>query len=558
MDTVTNWFLLLGGIALFLYGINYMTQALEAAAGDNLRIVLERMTRKGITAFFTGTFVTALIQSSGACGVMVVGFISAELMTLSQGLFVMLGANIGTTITSWIISFKIQSVAPLILFIGTLLYLFIRNRTVRKIGAIILGFGMLFVGIYLMDVATQALNLGTIISSFLDNYSNPILLMLFGIVFTAIIQSSSASIGMLQVLVMAVPGVTLPSVVYMILGMNIGASAPIVIAAFGGNRASKRAAVGNVVTKVLGALLFIAIMLIFPSSVSMIEGWSGDVARQIAIFHLLFNLISSVVLCPFVPLIAKAITKIMPDREKEAYIARRLLYIGKEVDLTTTISITQTKREILRMGNIACENLEIAIHSCLMRDASQIDRVFDVEKTLNFLNHEITGYLVNLHGRNMPDKDLERVGMMFRVVSDIERIGDHAENIAEYAQILTSGSTKFSDIAFAELTETAQTAVQCLRLSLEVYENEDFSKLSEVSEIEETVDDFQDRFIANHIKRLKEGECSPNGGVIFSDMVSDLERCSDHAINIAFAINGEKGTVEVKKSYVITRGGNME
>lgn len=559
MAHITDWFMLLGGIALFLYGINYMTSAIQSIAGDKLRVILEKATKNGILAFLLGTLVTALIQSSGACGVMTIGFISAELMTLTQGLYVMLGANIGTTITSWIISFKIETVAPLILFLGMVMMMFIKNRTVKRIGEIILGFGMLFVGIFLMGEATSALELGSIISSFLDRFSNPLLSVLFGLVFTFIIQSSSASIGILQVLAMSAnSSLTLESVLFIILGMNIGACAPIVIAGLGGNRFSKRAALGSLFTKILGALVFSVIISVCPFITDGIESlFENNVPRQIAAMHLVFNLVSSLILIPFVGMISKLLMKIMPDTEKDTLLSKRLLYITPEADLTPSIAIMQAKREILRMGHLAEENIVNSVHACIDRDVSKLEDIGEKEKTINFLNHEITGYLIQLHSRSMPEKDIETIGMMFHVVNDIERLGDHAENISEYAQQLEDTDIWFSDEAYHELKLTAQTAVECVTLSLDVYESERFDLLPRVQEMEEAVDSFEEEYTQNHIERLKEGLCSPTEGVLFTDMITDLERCSDHAINIAYAINGEKSNISVKKSFVMTKGSSV-
>lgn len=399
MASLYSLFLLSGGIALFLYGISFMTSSLMDAAGDNLRIVLEKATSKGLFAVLVGTFVTALIQSSGACGVMVIGFVNASLMSLSQALYVMLGANIGTTITSQIIAFDITGVAPLILFIGMILYMFVKNKTLNKIGGIVLGFGMLFVGIYLMGDATDKLNLGIIIEGFLSKVSNPFLSVLFGFVFTAIIQSSSASVGILQVLALSAPSMTLGSVFYIILGMNIGACSPILIASLGANRASKRTAMANVVTKVLGVIIFSVVALCIPNLVSFIENVSpGIVPRQIANMHLFFNLVSSLLLCPFVPFIARVLEKLMPDKKGNETYDEKFLYLTPEIAMTPSVAVTQSKQEILRMAALSYENLQDSVKAFFNPDEEVSDKVFKVEKTINYLNHAITGFLVALHG----------------------------------------------------------------------------------------------------------------------------------------------------------------
>jgi len=556
MDGLYSLFLLAGGIALFLYGISFMTSSLMNAAGDNLRIVLEKATSKGLFAVLVGTFVTALIQSSGACGVMVVGFVNASLMSLSQALYVMLGANIGTTITSQIIAFDITGIAPLILFIGMVLYMFVKNRTLNKIGGIVLGFGMLFVGIYLMGDATDKLNLGVVIEAFLSHFSNPLILVLFGFVFTAIIQSSSASVGILQVLAISAPTLTLGSVFYLILGMNIGACSPIIIASFGANRASKRTALANIVTKVLGVLIFTVVALIFPNLVHLIEGISpNEVPRQIANMHLLFNLVSSLALCPFVPLISRTLEKFMPDKPESEIHEKKFVYLNPSIAMTPSVAVVQSKQEILRMAKLSYENLENAIKAFFSPDENIIEDIFKIEDTINYLNHSVTSFLVTLHGKALTDREREKVGMMFRVVSDIERIGDHAENIAEYARMIAKNSVSFSPEAQLELEDISSKTLHMVKLSTEIFENEWFDRLEEAHDLEEEVDVLQETLTENHIARLKKDSCDPRGGIIFTDIVTDLERCSDHAINIAFSIKGETSTLEMKKAYIISRGG---
>ncbi len=556
MDTAYNIFLLLGGIALFLYGINFMSASLEKAAGDNLRSILERMTSKGFLAMLVGIVVTALIQSSGATSVMVVGFINAGLMDLIQGMYVMLGANIGTTITAQIIAFKFENIAPLILFIGMFLHLFVRNKNAKKFGGIVLGFGLLFVGIKIMGDAVKSLNLSSVIAHFLNNYNNPFLSLLFGIIITSVIQSSSASVGILQVIAMGgmssgLAELELESVMYMILGMNIGAITPVVLASFGGNTSSRRTALSGLLLKIGGVILFLILLGIFPQMLSFIKQLSSDLTRQIANFHLIFNVISSLALFPFVGVLAKLSKHLIREDEAESSTAQKLIYINPEIMLNPSIAVTQFKREILRMAEITKENIKAATSAFFAHDEEAVDKIFEREKTINFLNHQITGALVQLYGKNISPKELEQVGMMFRVVSDIERIGDHAENIAEYIGIAKEHKVHISDPAIAELQSMAQKSIAVFEAAIEIYGGEQFDRLGEISALEEAVDDLEETLNEHHIQRLKNDECNPRGGVVFTDMVIDLERCADHAINIAFAINGEQSPVEVKKTYII-------
>ena len=538
MSMAYSIFLLLGGIALFLNGIHFMSDSLEKAAGNNLRGILERMTGKGITAVGVGAVVTALLQSSGATSVMVVGFVNAGLMNLVQGIYVMLGANIGTTITAQIIAFKFENIAPLFLFLGVLLHLFFKKKTVKRIGAVILGFGMLFVGIKIMGDAVDELQLSALISNFLNHHSNPVLTLLFGILITAIIQSSSASVGILQVLAMgtaagSVSGMSLETVMYMILGMNIGAITPVLLAAFHGNANSKRTALAGLIAKIVGAVFFGLVIFIFPQTIGWIKATSTVLTRQIANFHLIFNLVSSLVLCPFVKQIAKLSERIVKPEPQEAKDAQKLMYVNAETLLSPSIAVTQFKREVMRMG-------ELAYDAYFKSDEDGLDAIYERESTINFLNHQIAGGLVQLHGKRLSSKERETVGMMFGVLTNIERIGDHAENIAEYVEIAGKHTVSMSPEALEELKEMAQKTLYSIRIALDVYRDEDFSRLNEVSDAEQAVDDMEEKLNENHIKRLKAGQCSPREGVLFTDMIIDLERCADHAINIAYAIKGEQ------------------
>ena len=557
-ETLYGIFLLLGGIGLFLYGINFTSKSLEDAAGDNLRKILEKTTGKGVYAFFIGILVTALIQSSGAASVITIGFVSAGFMDLSKALLVMLGANIGTTITSQIIAFKVESIAPLILFIGAVLMLFVKKSAVKKAGGIFLGFGLLFVGILTMNNAVDILPFDEIITSFLSTFGNPFICFALGVLITAIIQSSSASIGILQVLVStsaAVSGIALKDVMFIIIGMNVGAVTPVILVSFRANRRAKRAAFSIVVSKLTGAALFTALLVIFPGITDFITNISpaGDVSRQIANFHLLYNLVANISMLPLSGLICRAATAIIHDDEKEEFTSAKLLYISPNSLLNPAVAMKQVRQEVLRMAYIARDNIRLSLDSFFEIDPDKAGRVLEVEKTINYLNHEITGFLVQLHGKSLYDADIAEAGIMLRVVADIERVGDHAENIAEYTAELKSSDADLSEEGLAELRTIAERSMQTLDLSIEVYEKREFDKLGDVSELEEDVDAMQEQFIENHISRLKSEKCDPRGGVIFTDMITDLERCSDHAINIAYAINGEKSTVTLKKAYVVTR-----
>ena len=547
MEQAYNVFLLLGGIGLFLFGISYMGKGLEQAAGDNLRVWLEKLTTSPLKAVLVGALATAAIQSSGATMVMAVGFVNAQMMTLSQALYIMLGASIGTTITAQIIALDIDPWAPLILFIGLLLAQFIKNRTAKKIGAIVLGFGILFVGINLMGDAVKAMELGGLVASFLHNVHNPVLSLLFGAAFTLVIQSSSASVGILQVIVASSLGASmgLEEVVYMIMGMNVGAVAPLVLSALSGNRLSKRAAASQTAIKLLSAISFSILMLIFPAILAFVKNLSpNDVSRQVANFHTIYNSVSAVLMFPLIKPVAKLAEKLMPDSAEDEFYSRKLLYCSNDVSKSPAIMITQAHKEIMRFADICRANLHTALESFFDRDEDKAEAVIEREKTINFLNHEINSYLVSLYGKGLHESDVSRVSTMLSVASDLERIGDLAENIAEYTQIAASNKAKFSPAALDDLGEMAEKVEYMVDLSMKAYDKEDRELLAEARAVEEQVDAMQEEKTENHIERLKAEICDPRGGVVYTDMVSDLERISDHATNIAEGILGINASIE--------------
>ena len=547
MEQAYNVFLLLGGIGLFLFGINYMGKGLEQAAGDNLRVWLERLTTSPLKAVLVGALATAAIQSSGATMVMAVGFVNAQMMTLSQALYIMLGASIGTTITAQIIALDIDPWAPLILFIGILLTQFIKNRTAKKAGAIVLGFGILFVGINLMGDAVKAMELDGMVAGFLHNVHNPVLSLLFGAVFTLVIQSSSAAVGILQVIVASSLGASmgLEEVVYMVMGMNVGAVAPLVLSALSGNRLSKRAAASQTAIKLLSAISFSILMLIFPAIIAFVKNLSpNDVSRQVANFHTIYNSVSAVLMFPLIKPVAKLAEKLMPDSAEDEFYSRKLLYCSNDVSKSPAIMITQAHKEIMRFADICRANLHTALESFFDRDEDKAEAVIEREKTINFLNHEINSYLVSLYGKGLHESDVSRVSTMLSVASDLERIGDLAENIAEYTQIAASNKAKFSPAALDDLGEMAEKVEYMVDLSMKCYDKEDRELLAEARAVEEQVDAMQEEKTENHIERLKAEICDPRGGVVYTDMVSDLERISDHATNIAEGILGINASIE--------------
>ncbi len=532
-------FMFLGGLGLFLYGMKIMSDGLELAAGDRLRLVLEKTTKNRFAGIGVGTGVTALIQSSSATTVMLVGFVNAGLMTLSQATGVIMGANIGTTITGQMIAFKLDNYAPVVLFIGVVLYLFVKNRSVKRISLIIMGFGILFMGMGIMSKSIAPLKDSETFRAFLISFDNPLIAILVGTVFTAIMQSSSAAIGVMEAF--AMQGLlTLDTAVYIVLGMNIGTCITAVLASFAASRDSKRTALIHVLFNVMGVVIFGSAVALIPGIVTIVENWSpGDYPRQIANFHTFFNIATTIILVPFAGTLVYIVKKLIPKQKSEERVERRLMYLDKHITITPAIAVTQAHREVCRMGRLAYDNYLNSIQAFFNQDLKLASEVLEVERTINFLNHEITGCLVRLRGLDLPDKDIENLSLMFSVVSDFERIGDHAENIAEYAQLLDSQHLDFSEVALSEIRTLADSSAQTVLLSLETYENREIHNISAIRELEDRTDELRDIAIEGHLQRLMTDACNPRTGVVFTDMVSDLERCADHATNIAYSLLGE-------------------
>ena len=536
--TVAMVFLLLGGLGLFLYGMKTMSDALENAAGDRMRRVLEVLTKNRFAGVGVGTGVTMLVQSSSATTVMVVGFVNAGLMTLLQATGVIMGANIGTTITAQLIAFKFKEIAPFILFIGIILTVFIQKRSWSRFGAIILGFGLLFLGLTLMSQAMSPLRENEAFRNFLITFRSPVIGVLFGAVFTAIIQSSSASVGVLQALA-GVGLLGLDSAVYVILGQNIGTCITAILSAIGTNANAKRAAGIHLLFNIMGTAIFMIVLAFFPNIVTWIESTSTAVDRQIANFHSLFNVSVTLLLLPFAGLMVKLVKRIIPEKIKPGSVEKRLLYLDERIAQTPVIALSQTLKEVNRMGTISAGNFQHALDGFFDQDEAKLRHVYEVEKTVDYLCDNITNYLIEFRGLELSEHDLKVLGGLHHVIIDFERISDFAENVAEFAETLADKRANLSEEAKAELKTMADMTMKTLRKSLELLEKRDRTRLNEVEEHETEVDRMQNQFIHNHIERLSDKACDPQIGVVFTNMITTLERVADHAVNIAFSITNE-------------------
>lgn len=535
--TIYMIFLLLGGLGMFLYGMSMMSQGLENVAGDRMRRVLEVLTNNRFAAVGVGAGITAIIQSSSATTVMVVGFVNAGLMTLIQAAGVIMGANIGTTITAQLLAFKISDIAPIILFIGMLMTIFVKRRMISKIGGIVLGFGILFVGLTLMSQAMEPLQHNESFRNYLVNFNSPILGILIGALFTAVLQSSSASIGILQA--MAMLGlIDLNSAVFIVLGQNIGTCVTAVLASIGTSANAKRAAGIHLMFNIIGSIMYLIILSIFPGIITWLETISGsNVSRQIANFHTFFNITITFVLFFFAKQMVNLIIKIIPEKIDPNRVEKRLIYLDERITQTPAIALAQTLKELRRMGDIVSDNLKLSIDAFFSQDEQKAHQVFEIEKTVDYLTHNITNYLIDFRALGLSEHDLKILGTLHHVIIDMERISDHAENIAEFTITLSEKREKLTPEAHEELSKMAEKTIETLTVSLDVFNSRDKSKFDVVAQLEQEVDNCSVQYINNHINRLQEKACNPQIGVIFTNMISTFERIADHANNIAYSLD---------------------
>lgn len=539
--TLHEFFSLLGGVGLFLYGMTIMSTGLRNACGERLKTILEYATKNKIVSVLVGISVTMLIQSSSATDVMVIGFVNSGLMKLTQAIGVIMGANIGTTVTAQITAFNISAYAPVILFLGAIMYLFMGKPMVKHMGCVIMGFGMLFEGVTLMKSAIAPLAATPAFIALVSNLENPVITMLFGVAFTALLQSSSSATVIFQAF--AMEGIIeFHTAAYLCIGAAIGSVTPNLLASLTANRDGKRTALLNLTFNIIRAALLMTLLAIFPSIFDWIQSLSPDnVGRQIANAHTIFATFSVIVLLPFTNCIVKFTRIILPLKAGESRIVedRKLIYMNHPGEISPATAITQARKEISRMGSIALGNLRMSILSFFDPSESRDAVVDETEDTVNFLEHAILSKLVELRTPDMHPHDLDQVYRMTLAVSDIERLSDHATNIIEYAQQIRTGTAVLSQEAQKELRTMCQLTLQSVELSLKIFETQDYSRFHEAEALEAHVDTAKDQLVQRHIQRLMESTCEPRGGVLFCDMVTDLERCSDHAINIAAALKPE-------------------
>ncbi len=534
--TIAEVLSLLGGVGLFLFGMSIMSTGLKNSCGDNLQVILEKATTNKAVAVFVGLLMTVLVQSSSATDVMVIGFVNSGMMTLAQAIGVILGANIGTTITAQITAFNIATFTPAILFVGAVMYLFMKKDLVKHLGSFFMGFGMLFQGITIMKAAIAPLAQSVMFKNFLAGLTNPFVALVFGIAFTALLQSSSSSTVIFQTFV--AQGILDYNVaVYLVIGAAIGSVAPNLLASLTANRNGKRSAILNLLFNVIRAMVIVIIINVTPL-LTWIQSTSSDPARQIANTHTIFAFIAVLIIFPFTDYIIKLTYMFIPELPEETRAAedRQLVFMTQVNNVPPNMAIHQAQLEAARMGAIAAENFEKAIDCFFDYSPEKVEDVEQREETVNILNHAIQDAMVKLQTLNLTPAMLRRISAITIAVTDMERISDHAENIIEYATRMKNKKTKLSKKAAKELKEMADNSMEEVELAIDIFTSEKYENLDDIEKLEKKVDKQEKQLINHHVERLMENKCEPIAGVIFSDMVTDLERCADHAINIAYAL----------------------
>lgn len=550
---ITHILSLLGGLALFLHGMQMMSSGLEAAAGNQMKNILERLTANRFLGVLVGAVITAVIQSSSATTVMVVGFVNAGMMTLNQAVWIIMGANIGTTVTGLLIALDVGALAPFFAFIGVVLMVFIKDPKLQHIGQILAGLGVLFIGMDMMSSAMSPLRESEGFIRLMSTFSNPILGILAGAGFTAIIQSSSASVGILQAL--ANSGVIgLSSAVFVLFGQNIGTCITAVLAAIGTNRNAKRATIIHLMFNVIGTIIFTTLFVLFPIA-KVIDGsivlqgsfgsflsniLPGTPAGQIAMVHTSFNILTTLLLLPLGNYLAKLAVRILPEQKQEQDVeAMHLEYLapvsasGKEGGLgLSAIVVDQLRNELHRMLDMARDNVETSFEAILNRDPGKLEDVEQREEYIDFLNREISRYVSHLISFETNEQDSRVVSSFFTISGNIERIGDHADNLAGYTKMLVAKNVKLSPIAQKEVEQMRDVCLEAVTTLLDRQAGGP-EWLVDVAQIEQKIDDMTDEYRRAQLIRMRDGICSDEACILYSELLTDFERIGDHVLNIA-------------------------
>lgn len=540
--SIIGVFSLLGGLGLFLYGMQMMSGGLEAAAGNRMKQILEKLTANRFLGVIVGAGITAVIQSSSATTVMVVGFVNSGMMTLRQAVWIIMGANVGTTITGQLIALDVGAIAPLLAFIGVLMVVFIKKLKVQHYGQIVAGLGILFIGMGMMSDAMVPLRNSAAFVELMTKFSNPLLGILAGAIFTAVIQSSSASVGILQAL--AVSGVIgLDNAVFVLFGQNIGTCITAVLASVGTSRNAKRATVIHLIFNVFGTLLFTIICIAFPLT-SLVEGLTpGNPPAQIANMHTLFNIATTVLLLPFGTKLAQLAERLLPERPGETSGVYTLEFM-KQADYhgelsigASAIAINSVRNELVRMADMARENVDMSFRSILERKPELASLVEEREEYVDYLNQEITKGISRMIVNETNDRDSELISALFKVTGNLERISDHAMNLAGYAKLMDRLHITLSKSASGEVEQMHRVSLEAMN-TMSCIQDEPEELFRQIEELEQRIDDMTAMFRKSQIGRLREGKCNEEACVIYSEMLTDFERIGDHILNIGQEMKG--------------------
>lgn len=542
MEIFTSILSLFAGVGVFIVGMNMLSSSLQRIAGPGMKKLIGKITQNRFAGVGIGATVTALIQSSAATTVMVIGFVNIGAMTLAQATSVIMGANIGTTVTGLLVSlssFDVGLYISVFALIGAMMQFFSNDR-VKNIGGIICGLGLIFIGLSLMSDAFDNDEVKTAIQNIFNNIDFPLLLLLLGIIFTAIMQSSSAMTGLVIVMVNS-EALSLSSGLFIILGANLGTCITALIATIGTSTNAKRTGLIHTLFNFIGVFIFTIILWVFKTQiVNILDSTIGNLSYEVAVFHLIFNVTTTLILLPFINYLVKITTFIIKDKKDKQQ--QEIKYIDDRLLRTPAIAMFQTKKEIINMANKARENLEKGIADILNETSDNKKEIFETEETINYLNKEITQYLIKLTPL-LDTKDERQAGSYFHVINDIERIGDFAKNFYDDAYNMKSEGYKFSSFAKDELKEMSSTIFKMYDIALNLFTKGKKSKamLKELSDLEEKIDEYKKEFSANHFERLSNDNCSIELGTFYTEIINSLERIGDHIVNIGFSVKNPIG-----------------